>query len=140
MPTYKNIGEQNVQIEGIDGTSFVSPGSTIETYEFKVHIDLEEISKEPIYSPVIETVELSGILDEVQTQTVYTETQAIIVRNTGSEAITLYNTLDTYPIVTLESGGLWGWNCEGRIQSLLIKFLGESTATIIQMRESSTYE
>lgn len=136
MPTYKNNGTVSIPFEGVDGESFISPESTLESYVFYDHADLEETSLEPIYNPILSqtNVTSTGVGDD-KTIAIDPDCDELYIENTDASNITLFNSSLSFQMLVLREGQSLSWDSEGRIKELILQFSAAGSATVTQSSE-----
>jgi len=136
MPTYKNTGTQNLPFDGVYGESRITPDTTLESYVFYDHADLDELSIEPIYNPILAqtSVTSTGVGDD-KTIPIDVTCDELYIENTGSSDITLFNSLLSYQMLILREGQSISWDSEGRIKELILQFSAAGSATVTQSSE-----
>ncbi len=137
MPTYTNTGVRSIAVEeAIDGTEYVYPGSTVQTYIYHTNTDLNLDSDDPVYTPLIseDLLSSSGVGDD---KTVLTneETTYITIYDVQGSDIGVYNYDKTNKLITISNGSSWSWGSNKRTRQLILEFPNAGSCTLIQSRE-----
>jgi hypothetical protein len=143
MPTYRNVSESDVRLDGLitdGGGSFVSPGDAFSTEMYLDDERLVLISDEPYYMPIVSLVNYTGAIQS-NTFDIDSDAVSVLIKNTGEGNIGLYivtvhDDTDVY-LMDLSGGESWGWNVNKRAAKMKVVFAveGEGTCTVVQSRE-----
>lgn len=136
MPTYKNISDHVIFIKTLDGfDGCIQPGHIGKTYNFYSSDEYEEISQEPLYTPLHQKDTISGSIGDEESISIHENTYSIFIVNTGDGNIEIYNTINTVLLMYLESGKTWSWESQGKVKDIIIKFVTASSCDIYQFNE-----